>query len=277
MLQLGLRILAPDRLKALGEHIPLILELSPQQLGFTIQNELTAEMTPEDEKEVSKVIEEIKVGFVRRPPGRFEAIPDKMHPQDVSNQAASAAAAAAERLARRKPGSQMGYLRQKQDGTTSLAIVTPVHGAADRAVTLGQLIGRIKNGASALQGFKEDRRNAAKTFNPIYYGAFSSYGPAYDSTFANLTKQETDLVYSTYGDDVGVAYAESIKNFSKNCEYATFIVDHLLDILTGHEHTKTAKYVEEQKMLRAEEKAVKSMFDSDIKEMRQLLVSESGE
>ena len=42
-----------------------------------------------------------------------------------------------------------------QDGTTSLAIVTPVNGAAaERAVTLGQLIGRIKNGASALQGFK---------------------------------------------------------------------------------------------------------------------------
>ena len=33
--------------------------------------------------------------------------------------------------------------------------MTPVNGAAaERAVTLGQLIGRIKNGASALQGFK---------------------------------------------------------------------------------------------------------------------------
>ena len=60
-----------------------------------------------------------------------------------------------------------------QDGTTSLAFVTPVDGAAgERAVTLGQLIGRVKNGASALQGFKEDRRNGAKAFNPIYYGAF---------------------------------------------------------------------------------------------------------
>lgn len=159
----------------------------------------------------------------------------------------------------------MGFLRQKQDGSTSLALVTPTDGPGERAVTLGQLIGRVKNGASALQGFKEDRRNCAKAFNPIYYGAFSSYGPAYDSTFANLTKQETELVYSTYGDDVGVAYAESIKNFSKNCEYATFIVDHLLDILTGNEHKKTSKYVEEQKNLRLEENAVKAAFDTDIK------------
>ena len=68
-------------------------------------------------------------------------------------------------------------------------------------MTLGQLIGRIKNGgaaaggaATALQGFKEDRRNAAKSVHPLYYGAFSSYGPAYDSTFANLTKQVSNGV-----------------------------------------------------------------------------------
>ena len=179
-----------------------------------------------------------------------------------------ASAAAAARLARRKPGSHMGYLRQKQDGTTSLSIVTPTDGAAERAVTLGQLIGRVKYGASALQGFSEDRRNMAKAFHPIYYGSFSSYGPAYDSTFANLTKQETELVYSTYGDDVGVAYAESIKNFSKNCEYATFIVDHLLDILSGNEHKKTTKYIEEQKALRAEESAVRAVFESDVNNER---------
>jgi len=265
LLQLGSRVLLPDRLRALAEHIPIILELTPQQLGFSIKDEVPAEMTVEEEKDISRVLEEIR-GGVRRPPGRFQAIPDNIPPQDISNQVKAAAASAAARLSLRKPGSQMGFLRQKQDGTTSLAFVTPVDGAAgERAVTLGQLIGRVKNGASALQGFKEDRRNGAKAFNPIYYGAFSSYGPAYDSTFANLTKQETELVYSTYGDDVGVAYAESIKNFSKNCEYATFIVDHLLDILTGNEHKKTSKYVEEQKCLRAEESAVKAAFEGEAK------------
>ena len=68
-------------------------------------------------------------------------------------------------------------------------------------------------------------------------------------------------MYNTYGDDVGVAYAESIKNFSKNCEYATIIVDNLLDILTGNEHKKTSKYIEEQKSLRSEETLVKSAFN----------------
>ena len=111
-------------------------------------------------------------------------------------------------------------------------------------MTLAQLVGKVKNGTSALTGFKEDRRNNAKAIHPLYYGAYSSHGPTHDSTFANLTKAETELVYSTYGDDVGVSYAESIKNFSRNCEYATFIVDHLLDILTDQQHRKTSKFIE---------------------------------
>ncbi len=80
-------------------------------------------------------------------------------------------------------------------------------------------------------------------------------------SYSFTLKQETELVYNTYGDDVGVAYAESIKNFSKNCEYATIIVDNLLDILTGNEHKKTSKYIEEQKSLRSEETLVKSAFN----------------
>ncbi len=55
----------------------------------------------------------------------------------------------------------------------------------------------------------------AKTVNPLYYGAFSSHGPCYDSTFANLTKEESDMVSATYGDEAGVNYAESILNFSR--------------------------------------------------------------
>jgi len=264
LLHQGQRLLAPDRIRALADHIPLIQELTHDQLGFDIKTELPADITPEDEKDISKVIQQIR-GSIRRPPGRFEAIPDNMTPEQIANQARNAANSAAERLHKRKPGSNMGYLRQKADGTTSLAFITPAMAAAggDKTVTLGQLIGRVKNGASTLQGFKEDRRNCVKAFNPIYYGAFSSYGPAYDSTFANLTKQETELVYSTYGDEVGVAYAESIKNFSKNCEYATFLVDHLLGILTGNEHKKTSKIVEEAKLLRSEESLVKSAFDTN--------------
>jgi len=49
---------------------------------------------------------------------------------------------------------------------------------------------------------------------PINYGAFGSYAPSYDSTFANLTKEESDLVYQTYGDETSVQYAERYVNIN---------------------------------------------------------------
>ena len=134
----------------------------------------------------------------------------------------------------------------------------------EKAVNLSQLIGKVKNGTSGLMGYKEDRRNAAKAVHPLYYGAYSSHGPTHDSTFANLTKSETELVFSTYGDDVGVSYAESIKNFSLDCEYASFIVDNLLDILTGQQHSKTKQYIEEQKTIREEEKYVSESIQEKV-------------
>lgn len=43
---------------------------------------------------------------------------------------------------------------------------------------------------------------------PLYYGTFSSFCPSYDSTFANLNKEESEMVYATYGNETAVQYAE---------------------------------------------------------------------
>lgn len=43
---------------------------------------------------------------------------------------------------------------------------------------------------------------------PLYYGAYSSFAPCVDSTFSNLTKAESEMVRSTYGEETGVQYAE---------------------------------------------------------------------
>ena len=125
----------------------------------------------------------------------------------------------------------MGFLRQRPDGTTSLNIITGESGVIpgtekDRPVLLGSLLGKVKQGTGSiqvhicytimtlvyasfkvtnfthnlklcyyLQGFREDRRNVSKPVYPLYYGAYSSHGPTYDSTFSNLTKEETELIY----------------------------------------------------------------------------------
>ena len=65
-------------------------------------------------------------------------------------QARKAAEGAADKLKLRKPNSQMGFLRQKADGTTSLSFLTGGDGVIpgterDRPVTLGSLIGKVSS------------------------------------------------------------------------------------------------------------------------------------
>ena len=39
------------------------------------------------------------------------------------------------------------------------------------------------------------------------YGPYGSFAPSMSSTFATLSKMDTDLLYTTYGDDLGVTYS----------------------------------------------------------------------
>lgn len=164
-----------------------------------------------------------------------------------------------------KRGPGLGYLKQKKDGTTHLNILVGgeglIPGTRKRPVLLGQLCGKLSEGNSQLQGFREDRRNVAKPVKPLYYGAFGSYAPSYDSAFANLSKEESDLVYQTYGSETAVQYAQSIQDFVRDSDYATHVVDSLLDLLTGGDHSKTKKVLEDNKNLREEEAAVKTMLE----------------
>merc|ERR1712223_2364719 len=270
MLHYGQKLFSVEKLRSMKAHLPFARAIPDECLGIDpssviASNEDNAnEDLDDDVADVSKVIEDIRE-VVRRPPGKFEAVPDDMTSMEILEHAKMAAKGAANRLKIHKPKSNLGFLRQRSDGTTSLKFLTGSSGIVpgtenDRPVMLGQLIGKVKQGTGSIQGFREDRRNVSKSIHPLYYGAFSSHGPSYDSTFANLTKEETDLVNSTYCDPAGVQYAESVLNFSRNCDYAMNVVDHLLDILTGNEHRKTSKYIEEMKNLRKEDELLDNAF-----------------
>jgi len=148
------------------------------------------------------------------------------------------------------------FERKREDGSTSLAILTPGEGIIpgterDRPITLGNYMGKIRNGSASLQGFKEDRRNAAKPMYPIFYpGGYSSHGPTYDSTFANLTAQDSKLV-APYFDFRNLENQELIRNVCGE-DYSERFVDHLLDLFNGKEieevnqkDNKKAKTVDE--------------------------------
>ena len=210
LLHYGQKLFSVDKLRSMKAHLPFARAIPDECLGIDAtsvflqqqQDQIhpaDANDKDDDVNDVSRVIEDIRE-VVKRPPGRFEAIPDDMSASELLEQAKMAAKGAANRLKIYKPDSKMGFLRQKQDGSTSLKFLTGNVGVIpgtdnDRPVTLGKLIGKVKQGTGSIQGFREDRRNMAKAHYPLYYGAYSSHGPSYDSTFANLTKEETELVH----------------------------------------------------------------------------------
>lgn len=95
---------------------------------------------------------------------------------------------------------------------------------------------------------------------PVNYGTFCSFAPIYDSRFANLSKEESELVLNTYGDDTGAEYAASIMEFSKDSGYASTLANGLLDILTYGEHRKTMAVLVESQRQQYEQKEIEQTF-----------------
>ncbi|XP_051883978.1 bromodomain-containing protein 7 [Pristis pectinata] len=153
------------------------------------------------------------------------------------------------KLTRRKISSKFEFQRRKVDGTTTLGILNPVEpdmGDANYCpVKLGMMTGRLQSGINTLQGFKEDKRNKVIPVTYLNYGPFSSYAPVYDSTCANLSKEDSDLVYSTYSNESSLPGSFSVQQFlASNEDYSVNMVDNLLDSLTNGEHSKALKELE---------------------------------
>lgn len=281
LLHAGLKIMQPEKL---GWLFALCPDVTATDLGFEIPLEFRHEHSIKSDPDS----EDAPASSAKRkmPASKFEAVPDDLEPHEVLARAQIAAREARAKLVTRRGGPSMGFLRQRKDGTTHLNILVGgdgvIPGTKKRPVLLGTLTGKISEGTGQLQGFREDRRNLTKPVKPLYYGAFGSYAPSYDSAFANLTKEESDLVYQTYGSEAAVQYSESILDFAKDCDYTVWMVDSLLDLLTGGEHSKTKRVLDERKKLREEEEAVKTIMEArphdgvrvDVEDLRTL--AESG-
>ncbi|KPJ14947.1 Bromodomain-containing protein 7 [Papilio machaon] len=139
----------------------------------------------------------------------------------------------------RKRLAKKAFPRMDSEGKTTLCLVTStVEGGAgaggeERPPTLAQYIGKLTQGTGTLHSTytptlhvsvaelcvmcamcaapREDRRNLAKCVKPLNYGPFGSYAPAYDGTFATLTKDETHLVYHTLPYEMGQGNEELLR------------------------------------------------------------------
>ncbi|XP_017385651.1 bromodomain-containing protein 7 isoform X4 [Cebus imitator] len=117
------------------------------------------------------------------------------------------------KLTRRLVNSQCEFERRKPDGTTTLGLLHPVD----------PIVGVLY----------------------LNYGPYSSYAPHYDSTFANISKDDSDLIYSTYGEDSDLPSDFSIHEFLATCQdYPSVMADSFLDVLTKGGHSRTLQELE---------------------------------
>ncbi|XP_014271236.1 bromodomain-containing protein 7 [Halyomorpha halys] len=270
LLHSGIKFLSVQKLRQLARTLPLIKQIPPEQLGFDLDSGEPVEFDDDDDdNSLDESDEPDKKDVTRK---RRHSSIDEVHgdltPEQILELAQKSACSYDERqfLKRRKTTFSMGFLRQRQDGSTSLAIFVPGEGVdperpGERVVTLGQLIGKLHHGTGQLQGFREHRRNIAKAVKPLNYGAFSSYAPSYDSTFANLSKEESDLVYETYGEETS-GYVDNVLNLAKVCDYTLVMVDNLLDLMTGGEYRKSKNVIDEQKKFQEEEERVRELIEN---------------
>lgn len=137
------------------------------------------------------------------PKSRFEPFIDDLTPEEILAQVQGAAGKVKKKISERRKACKMGFLRQKKDGTTSMQILVDMENSCpERIVSLGAFTGKLQTGTGQLQSFREDRRNNAKIVKPLNYGTYCSFAPLYDSRFANLSKEESELVLNTYGKSI---------------------------------------------------------------------------
>lgn len=153
------------------------------------------------------------------------------------------------KLSNRSLQCELEFERRKSDGSTTLGILNPADlSAGDPGycpVKLGMMGGRLQTGINTLQGFKEDKRNMVTPVAYMNYGPFTSYAPTYDSSFANISKEDSDLIYSFYGEDNSQPESESIADYlAKSEEHMSRLADNVLDALTSGEHSRQLKETE---------------------------------
>ncbi|KAM7283800.1 bromodomain-containing protein 7 [Ixodes scapularis] len=250
----GNKLMSKEQLLGLESSLSFFPELTSEDLGFDIRGVMSASPETKPATDTTDHPLPAEVPSIGSPEaakkcksGPEEGSLEDQASNEILIQAQKAAQAAAGKLTLKRPNSKFSFLRQMPDGSTTLAILNPdcgANGPKEMKVNLEMLVGKLAHGTGTLMDFKDDIKNIARPINYLNYGTYSTYAPHYDSTFANLSKEESDLVYSTYGDELGFQYAESLLSFAKDCDYVMDMVDNLLDILTSGEHSKTVRVLE---------------------------------
>ncbi|XP_023607655.1 bromodomain-containing protein 9 isoform X5 [Myotis lucifugus] len=174
------------------------------------------------------------------PEGNACSLTDSTAEEHVLALVEHAADEARDRINRLLPGGKMGYLKKSGDGNLLYSVVNTAEPDADEEEThpvdLSSLSSKLLPGFSfTTLGFKDERRSKV-TFLSSASTALSMHN---NSVFGDLKSDETELLYSAYGDETGVQCALSLQEFVKDAgSYSKRMVDDLLDQITGGDHSR---------------------------------------
>ncbi|NWU64203.1 BRD7 protein, partial [Pterocles burchelli] len=260
LLHSGMKILSQERIQSLKQSIEFMADLQKTRKQ---KDKTELEQTGEDENGLGKDKGEPVDGDTKafKTPSKEhkkkdkDLLEDKLRSNSLEREQEQIDRIVREsggKLTRRLANSQCEFERRKPDGTTTLGLLNPVDLTAGEPgycpVKLGMTAGRLQSGVNTLQGFKEDKRNKSWCYSLVTYlnyGPYSSYAPTYDSTFANISKEDSDLIYSTYGEDSNQG-SFSIHDFlMKSQDYPFLMADSLLDVLTKGGHSRALRELEQ--------------------------------
>uniref|UniRef100_A0A8C8ZGN6 Bromodomain-containing protein 9 n=1 Tax=Prolemur simus TaxID=1328070 RepID=A0A8C8ZGN6_PROSS len=178
------------------------------------------------------------ISCVFEPEGNACSLTDSTAEEHVLALVEHAADEARDRINRFLPGGKVGYLKRSGDGSLLYSVVNTAEPDADEEEThpvdLSSLSSKLLPGFTTL-GFKDERRNKV-TFLSSASTALSTQN---NSVFGDLKSEETELLYSAYGDETGVQCALSLQEFVKDAgSYSKKMVDDLLDQITGGDHSR---------------------------------------
>ncbi|XP_045674330.1 bromodomain-containing protein 7 isoform X2 [Phyllostomus hastatus] len=258
LLHSGMKILSQERIQSLKQSIEFMADLQKsrkqQDRADASQGGEDSGCWPADREDAGEAEPQ-----AFRSPGKENKKKDRDAPEDRARgqnlereqeQIDRIVRESGGKLTRRLAHSQCEFERRKPDGTTTLGLLHPADPVVGEPgycpVRLGMTTGRLQSGVNTLQGFKEDKRNRATPVLYLNYGPYSSYAPHYDSTFANISKDDSDLIYSTYGDDDSDVSSDfSVHEFLATCQdYPYVMADSLLDVLTKGGHSRALQELE---------------------------------
>ncbi|RVE74806.1 hypothetical protein OJAV_G00025750 [Oryzias javanicus] len=223
LLHSGMKILSQERLESLKQSIAFMSGLDPSA-SQALKTEEQGGCSQDRRKERSVSTEASERSRTPSTPRQDKDSKDEAaNAEKELEEICKVIAESGGKLSNRVLQCELEFVRRKSDGSTTLGILNPADPSVGDAgycpVKLGMMSHRLQNGGR-VPGSR-------------------------DSSFSNISKDDSDLIYSLYGEESSLQGSDSLSEFlAKSEEYVYKVADNLLDAMTNGEHSKSLKEAE---------------------------------